>query len=176
VTLQSAPDLVFDYELDENEEPDVPVNVAAASVNAFYLVNTVHDIAYRLVLVDLCPSCFIQYSLSYGFTEEAFNFQFLNFDKGGEFADGVTVNVQADGLNNANFAVRLLYSACCSLILTSIRSHHPSEYIASPSYVFAHSKLFYSGQLGVMNLFLFDSTDVCAITRLCLTDLIFFCG
>ncbi|KAJ7275092.1 Fungalysin metallopeptidase-domain-containing protein [Mycena rebaudengoi] len=106
VTLQSAPDLVFDYELDENEEPDVPVNVAAASVNAFYLVNTVHDIAYR-----------------YGFTEEAFNFQFLNFDKGGEFADGVTVNVQADGLNNANFA--------------------------SPP----------DGQLGVMNLFLFDSTD-----------------
>lgn len=47
--MQSAPGLVFDYELDENAEPDVPVNLAAASVNAFYLVNTVHDIAYRLV-------------------------------------------------------------------------------------------------------------------------------
>lgn len=113
--------------------------------------------------------------LSYGFTEEAFNFQFINFDKGGEFADGVTVNVQADGLNNANFAVRHFYHACCSWALIFTRSHHPSDYLMLRALLF-HSNIFYSGQLGVMNLFLFDSTDVSAITGLHLTDLSFFFG
>jgi hypothetical protein len=38
----------------------VPVNVAAAIVNNFYIVNTVHDIAYRYVLF-LLPSLLISF-------------------------------------------------------------------------------------------------------------------
>ncbi|KAJ6522179.1 Fungalysin metallopeptidase-domain-containing protein [Mycena vulgaris] len=87
-TVESSADLVFDYPADPTQEPTVPGNLDAARVNTFYLVNTVHDIAYR-----------------YGFTEEAFNFQFDNFDKGGKAGDPVLVSVQdASGVNNANFA------------------------------------------------------------------------
>ncbi|KAJ6587514.1 Fungalysin metallopeptidase-domain-containing protein [Mycena vulgaris] len=87
-TGQSAADLVFNFPADLNQEPTVPGNVDAARVNAFYLVNTVHDIAYR-----------------YGFTEEAFNFQFDNLGHGGKAGDPVTISVQdASGRNNANFA------------------------------------------------------------------------
>ena len=54
-TSQSASGLVFDYTAVASQQPTVAVNVNAARVNAFYIVNTVHDIAYR-----------------YGFTEAAF--------------------------------------------------------------------------------------------------------
>ncbi|KAH9249247.1 hypothetical protein BASA81_013035 [Batrachochytrium salamandrivorans] len=43
------------------------INVAAAAVNLFYLVNLMHDISYQ-----------------YGFTEQAGNFQTDNFGKGGK--------------------------------------------------------------------------------------------
>ncbi|KAJ6587531.1 Fungalysin metallopeptidase-domain-containing protein [Mycena vulgaris] len=87
-TEQSAPDLVFNYPADPNQEPTTPGNLDAARVNAFYVVNTVHDIAYR-----------------YGFTEEAFNFQFDNLGHGGTENDMVLISVQdASGTNNANFA------------------------------------------------------------------------
>jgi extracellular elastinolytic metalloproteinase len=48
----------FDYTYSTTAGPTSANNVAEAKVNAFYLVNTVHDITYR-----------------YGFTESAFNFQ-----------------------------------------------------------------------------------------------------
>ncbi|KAH8089906.1 Fungalysin metallopeptidase-domain-containing protein [Cristinia sonorae] len=58
-----------------------------AIVNAFYIVNTVHDISYK-----------------YGFTESNFNFQENNFDKGGKAGDRITVYVQdRSGVNNAWF-------------------------------------------------------------------------
>jgi extracellular elastinolytic metalloproteinase len=57
-------------------------------VNAFYIVNSVHDISYK-----------------YGFTEATFNFQQTNIASGGKGNDRVTVSVQdASGTNNANFA------------------------------------------------------------------------
>ncbi|TEB34010.1 hypothetical protein FA13DRAFT_1789786 [Coprinellus micaceus] len=56
--------------------------------NAFYVINKLHDIAYR-----------------YGFTEAAFNFQNDNFGKGGSGNDRVLMSVQdSSGTNNANFA------------------------------------------------------------------------
>ncbi|KAJ6536427.1 Fungalysin metallopeptidase-domain-containing protein [Mycena vulgaris] len=87
-TQESSAGQVFDYPPDFTQEPTVQGNIDAARVNTFYLVNTVHDIAYR-----------------YGFTEDAFNFQQDNFEHGGEAGDPVAVSVQdASGTNNANFA------------------------------------------------------------------------
>ncbi|KAJ7479620.1 Fungalysin metallopeptidase-domain-containing protein [Mycena latifolia] len=88
VTQESTPELVFEFPADPQQEPIVQGNIDAARVNAFFVVNTVHDIAYR-----------------YGFTEEAFNFQFDNLGHGGQAGDPVTASVQdASGVNNANFA------------------------------------------------------------------------
>ncbi|KAJ7089038.1 Fungalysin metallopeptidase-domain-containing protein [Mycena crocata] len=88
LTEQSSDPLTFDFPADETQEPTVQANVDAARVNAFVTVNAVHDISYR-----------------YGFTEEAFNFQFSNLGNGGAAGDPVLVSVQdASGVNNANFA------------------------------------------------------------------------
>ncbi|KAK7687628.1 hypothetical protein QCA50_008842 [Cerrena zonata] len=78
----------FIYTQSATQAPTTAANVAAAKVNAFYIVNTVHDIAYR-----------------YGFTEAAFNFQTNNFGKGGRANDRVTVSVQdSASINNADFS------------------------------------------------------------------------
>jgi extracellular elastinolytic metalloproteinase len=62
--------------------------VYAATVNAFYVVNSIHDITYK-----------------YGFTEATYNFQQTNIRSGGVGNDRVTVSVQdGAGFNNANFA------------------------------------------------------------------------
>ncbi|KAJ7165457.1 Fungalysin metallopeptidase-domain-containing protein [Mycena crocata] len=88
LTQESSPGLVFEFPANPRLEPTAQVNVDAARVNAFVTVNTVHDISYR-----------------YGFTEEAFNFQFSNLGNGGKANDPVLVSVQdASGTNNANFA------------------------------------------------------------------------
>ncbi|KAF6746891.1 metalloprotease [Ephemerocybe angulata] len=88
VTSQSAPGPVFDYTYDTALAPGVGTNVDAARTNAFYVINRVHDFAYR-----------------YGFTEAAFNFQTENFGKGGAAGDRVLISVQdSSGTNNANFA------------------------------------------------------------------------
>ncbi|KAI0058528.1 hypothetical protein BV25DRAFT_1829964 [Artomyces pyxidatus] len=80
--------LTFSYIQDPSQAPSVAVNVAAAVTNAFYVVNTIHDISYR-----------------YGFTEAGFNFQNNNFGKGGAGADPVTVSVQdSAGTDNADFS------------------------------------------------------------------------
>ncbi|KAI0088873.1 Fungalysin metallopeptidase-domain-containing protein [Irpex rosettiformis] len=86
--LPSSNNLQFLYTQDPSKDPTVSVNLNAALVNAFYLVNTVHDFAYR-----------------YGFTEPAFNFQTDNFDKGGKGNDRITTSVQmSPGTDNAFFA------------------------------------------------------------------------
>jgi extracellular elastinolytic metalloproteinase len=87
VTNQSSPGLIFDYKYDDTVAPTAGQNVDAARTNAFYVMNTVHDIAYR-----------------YGFTEASFNFQSNNFGKGGAQNDRVLMSVQdGSGTNNANF-------------------------------------------------------------------------
>ena len=87
-TAQSATGLVFNYTYDDTQAPTVTANLNAARVNAFYLINTVHDLAYR-----------------YGFTEASYNFQVDNGSKGGKGADPVRISVQdSSGTNNANFA------------------------------------------------------------------------
>ena len=63
-------------------------NPDAAIVNAFYVMNMVHDFTYR-----------------YGFNESAFNFQMSNFKRGGQENDGVIVSVNnKTKYNNAGFA------------------------------------------------------------------------
>ncbi|PPQ79236.1 hypothetical protein CVT24_007530 [Panaeolus cyanescens] len=85
---QTSSGLNFVYTQNPSQAPTVQANIDAARVNAFYIVNTIHDITYR-----------------YGFTESAFNFQTNNFGKGGSGNDAVTVSVQdSSGTNNANFA------------------------------------------------------------------------
>ncbi|KAK7055769.1 extracellular metallo proteinase mep [Favolaschia claudopus] len=80
--------LVFEYVQNPSVAPTTTVNVNAARVNNFYLVNSIHDITYR-----------------YGFTEAAFNFQNNNFNKGGKGNDRVTASIQdSAGSNNADFA------------------------------------------------------------------------
>lgn len=85
---QSSSPLIFNYTHDPTSQPTVAVNQNVARVNAFYIVNMVHDITYL-----------------YGFTEAAFNFQINNFGGGGGGQDPVLVSVQdPTGTNNANFA------------------------------------------------------------------------
>ncbi|KAG7097947.1 hypothetical protein E1B28_005258 [Marasmius oreades] len=86
-TSQSSDGLVFDYTYDTTKEPTDSPNVDAARTNAFYLINSYHDTLYQ-----------------YGFTEQAFNFQNNNFDKGGLGNDRVNISVQdSSGTDNANF-------------------------------------------------------------------------
>ncbi|KAF5312513.1 hypothetical protein D9619_002331 [Psilocybe cf. subviscida] len=85
---QSSSPLVFDYTHNPANAPTATANLAAAKVNAFYIISSVHDLAYR-----------------YGFTEAAYNFQQDNFGKGGKAGDRVKISVQdSSGTNNANFA------------------------------------------------------------------------
>ncbi|KAL1942280.1 hypothetical protein VTO73DRAFT_6344 [Trametes versicolor] len=87
-TSESSTGLNFVFTQDAAQAPTAEVNIDAARTNAFYLVNTVHDMSYV-----------------YGFTEAAFNFQNNNFGKGGAGNDRVTVSVQdTAGLDNADFA------------------------------------------------------------------------
>ena len=87
VTTQSEQGLTFIYVQNATAPPTSDDNLAAARVNTFYIVNKVHDIAYK-----------------YGFTEAAFNFQNDNFGKGGKQFDRVIVSVQTTpGTDNAYF-------------------------------------------------------------------------
>ncbi|KAF8886770.1 Fungalysin metallopeptidase-domain-containing protein [Infundibulicybe gibba] len=76
-TPETESGLVFDYTYVDTLDPIAEQNVDAARTNAFYIVNTMHDIAYK-----------------YGFTEKSFNFQMNNFGKGGRENDGVLMTVQ----------------------------------------------------------------------------------
>ena len=87
-TSQTLTGLNFQYTYSTSQSPSIANNVDAARVNAFYLINTVHDYAYR-----------------YGFTEVAFNPQTNNFGKGGSGNDRVQISIQdSSGTNNAHFA------------------------------------------------------------------------
>ncbi|KAL6898534.1 Fungalysin metallopeptidase domain-containing protein [Trichoderma evansii] len=78
----------FAYDLDERDPPSAPQNVGAAIVNAFYVVNSIHDISYI-----------------YGFTEATFNFQEDNFGRGGLGNDRITISIQdSTDINEVDFA------------------------------------------------------------------------
>jgi len=47
LTTASSPDLNFIFKQDPTLQPTVQVNLDAARTNAFYIVNSVHDIMYR---------------------------------------------------------------------------------------------------------------------------------
>ncbi|KAH8825825.1 Fungalysin metallopeptidase-domain-containing protein [Flagelloscypha sp. PMI_526] len=78
-TTKASANGSFVFEWDEAAGPEAEVNQDLARTNAFYLVNTIHDYAYR-----------------YGFTPETFNF---------EEEDKVLISVQdSEGTNNAFFS------------------------------------------------------------------------
>lgn len=78
---------MFNYPPDFNVNADANINIGAGMVNAFVAANLAHDVTYR-----------------YGFTEQAFNFQKSNFDKGGVAGDPVFLSIQdITGVNNAQF-------------------------------------------------------------------------
>lgn len=76
VAEETSPD-TFAYYHEDTESPGTPQNVGAAITNAFYVVNSLHDIFYI-----------------YGFTEATFNFQDDNYGKGGVGDDRVAISVQ----------------------------------------------------------------------------------
>lgn len=88
VASETSPD-TFAFNHDETESPSTPQNLGAATVQVFYIVNSLHDILYL-----------------YGFTEATFNFQDDNFGKGGQGNDRVIASVQDDAnVNNGDFSV-----------------------------------------------------------------------
>jgi len=85
VDMKLSANLTFTDVYSDKIEPTNATNPQAAINNAFFVVNSVHDVAYH-----------------YGFTEEAFNFQVDNFGKGGQGDDPVQITVHSsEGLNNA---------------------------------------------------------------------------
>lgn len=79
---------VFAYNFYRTDDPSVSQNVGTAIVNAFYVVNSIHDISYI-----------------YGFTEATFNFQDENFGRGGQGNDRITISIQDSTYTNyADFA------------------------------------------------------------------------
>ncbi|KAI9346969.1 Fungalysin metallopeptidase-domain-containing protein [Obelidium mucronatum] len=80
--------LQFNYKFNAQAGPEDANNANAATVNMFYVTNSMHDILYH-----------------YGFDEVAGNFQADNGGKGGAGNDPVIANSQdKSGTNNANFA------------------------------------------------------------------------
>lgn len=97
---------VFDYPWTASAAPATTNNLHAARVNAFYLINKLHDIYYR-----------------YGFTETSYNFQASNFNLGGSQNDRVLMSVQdGSGTNNANFATPPEYVSI-TLLHSEFRAH-----------------------------------------------------
>ena len=86
VRFDCGPTLECDPALDLTQEPIIPTNVDAATVNLFYWNNIIHDVTYE-----------------FGFDEPSGNFQISNFGLGGLGNDRVNANAQAPGNCNANF-------------------------------------------------------------------------
>jgi hypothetical protein len=120
------------------------------------------------------PQWLILFSPSYGFTEDAFNFQFNNLGKGGAAADPVLVSVQdASGTNNANFAVREFYFRLPIVLLISLSRRPLSTLHSSLLLVLGLiMNTFRSGQSGQMRMFLFDATVVRGLSARCLQSII----
>jgi len=119
---------VFNYTYDTSSPPSTANNLDAARTNAFYIINSVHDLTYR-----------------YGFTEAAFNFQNDNFGKGGAGGDRVRISVQdSSGKNNANFATPAEYVYhlfSCSTLLTRNLVQRPVRFCKNVYLGLYHRKL-----------------------------------
>lgn len=63
-TSASSPVLNFVYKQDPTVQPTVQVNVDAARTNAFYIVNTVHDIMYRYAQIFSKPNIVLTRTLA----------------------------------------------------------------------------------------------------------------
>ena len=87
-TAQSSSGQVFNYKYDTSVAPTAGNNVKAATVNSFYIINSLHDISYMYAWSVFLPSA-SDALYSYGFTEAAYNFQNDNFGKGGAGNDRV---------------------------------------------------------------------------------------
>lgn len=53
-TSQSSPGLNFVYTQSPNQQPAVQNNLDVARTNAFYVVNSVHDISYKYGFTEKC--------------------------------------------------------------------------------------------------------------------------
>ncbi|KDN38736.1 hypothetical protein RSAG8_09286, partial [Rhizoctonia solani AG-8 WAC10335] len=114
-TAQSGPNNNYEYPYNPDKEPTNDQNVNAARVNAFYIVNVMHDIADKEPTNDqnvnaarvnafYIVNVMHDIAYHYGFTENAYNFQNDNFGKGGKGEDRIQVSVQdGSGVDNANF-------------------------------------------------------------------------
>ncbi len=90
--LESSPD-TFDYPYNVTIGPTEGGNLDAIRTNAFYIINKVHDFAYK-----------------YGWIEASYSFQTNNSGKGGAQGVRVLMSVQdASGANNVHFATRPEY-------------------------------------------------------------------
>ncbi|KAG8895140.1 hypothetical protein FRB99_000740, partial [Tulasnella sp. 403] len=84
---QSGPGLMFDYKWNSMADPSTGVNIKVGTTNGFYVANSFHDLLYK-----------------YSFTKAAYNFQNVNFGKGGKDKDAVYMSIQTPGgMNNAGF-------------------------------------------------------------------------
>ncbi|KAH9271141.1 hypothetical protein BASA83_006685 [Batrachochytrium salamandrivorans] len=86
MTLEATTRGRFKGGFDPTSPPQIPGNLVAGAVNAFYVTNMVHDVLYP-----------------YGFNEPAGNFQRDNFGRGGIAGDSITINVQNSKEYNAAF-------------------------------------------------------------------------
>ncbi len=144
-TTESSDGLNFIFTQDETQAPTVQVNIDAARTNAFYLVNTVHDISYI-----------------YGFTEAGFNFQNNNFGKGGAGNDRVTVSVQdTAGIDNGESGYRGRGGrTCADRKYAQLTSPHLRSGYRRGIYCVENQLMFMlSGQSGRMRMFLWDFTN-----------------
>ncbi|KAI8614019.1 peptidase M36, partial [Chytriomyces sp. MP71] len=88
LTRPQNADLNFNFQFDPAQSPTDSANRDAATVNMFYVANSMHDILFN-----------------YGFDEAAGNFQDSNASGQGQGNDPVIANSQdGSGTNNANFA------------------------------------------------------------------------
>ena len=104
-TQESSAGLVFNYPPDFTVAPTTAVNANASHVNAFYVVNTIHDISYKYGFVEAAFK-----SVSYRFrggpllNPGVCSFQNNDFGKGGMSNDRVKISVQDAGdTNDADF-------------------------------------------------------------------------
>jgi hypothetical protein len=87
-STQPAPDLLFKYTPNFNQDPTTATNQQFALTNLFYWNNIMHDISYQ-----------------YGFDEASGNFQANNLGRGGLGNDYVFADGQdGSGTDNANFS------------------------------------------------------------------------
>jgi len=105
-TTQSSAPLNFIFVQNPNVPPTTAVNLNAAHTNTFYVVNTIHDMTYRCIVLLLeSRRNSVNGCTRYGFTEAAFNFQTNNFGKGGLGNDRVIIFVQdSAGIDNTDFS------------------------------------------------------------------------